>query len=254
MNALTNNRLLALGAAFLLTGALSAQGNASEQHNPDRKSSDADKVSVGYDESQSQKGERKDADKPGVGYDESQSSKGERKDADKPGIGYDQSQSQSSKGERKDADKPGVGYDEGTASEEHNPDRKQSDDADKPGVGHDATPQLPLRSEATLSQSRGERQITLTVTPDDGDARFAAILLSFDARQCHSFQGLPPLLCNAAVLAAGFPDGAFEATIARSQLPHGMAVFAQGVLADNRSIQTTSVLNIGADVNSGSDG
>ena len=101
---------------------------------------------------------------------------------------------------------------------------------------------------------RGTDLIELTVTRDDGEAKFAAILLSFESQQCQYFKGLPPLLCNAKVLAAGLTEGAFRATIARSQLPQGMQVFAQGVLADAEGVQATSVLNIGADAESGSDG
>ena len=107
-------------------------------------------------------------------------------------------------------------------------------------------------SEVHLSMESTDESIHLAVARrvEPGEERgefFGGILLSLQPTLCHYLNGLPPMLCDNAVLSAGFAKEQFRSEILRARMPPGTAVFAQGIVADSRGIGSSQVMRIDSD-------
>lgn len=72
----------------------------------------------------------------------------------------------------------------------------------------------------------------------------AAVLVSLQPHVCRTYEGVPPLLCESAVLAMAFVHPGLAATIENKQLPKDAELFAQGVVADENGIATTMTIRV----------
>ncbi|MFO1076823.1 MAG: hypothetical protein U1E73_03755 [Planctomycetota bacterium] len=76
------------------------------------------------------------------------------------------------------------------------------------------------------------------------DQFLGGVILSLNPAVCQYFQGLPPLLCDYAVLGVGLgQNGEYVAVAAERALPPGIVIHAQGVIASGAGIASTSVLH-----------
>lgn len=71
---------------------------------------------------------------------------------------------------------------------------------------------------------------------------FGGVLLSLSPTLSHYFQGLPPLLSDFVVLGVGFAEKDYSVKVLEHLLPPGIMLYAQGVVADEVSIQSTAVV------------
>ena len=67
------------------------------------------------------------------------------------------------------------------------------------------------------------------------------VLLSLSPTLTHYFQGLPPLLSDFVVLGVGFAEKEYSVQVLQHQLPAGILIYAQGVVADGVSVLSTEV-------------
>ncbi|MCA8978017.1 MAG: hypothetical protein KDC98_25045 [Planctomycetes bacterium] len=114
-----------------------------------------------------------------------------------------------------------------------------------------AQSQLPAQSApqptALLSQEWNARTIRLEVAlPTDPTGKLMGmVVVSFRSELCSYFTGLPTMLCDSTVLAAGYTDDVFVTKLDRRRLPEGAAVYAQGLISDRGEIHTSAVIRIG---------
>jgi hypothetical protein len=67
------------------------------------------------------------------------------------------------------------------------------------------------------------------------------VLLSLSPTLTHYFVGLPPLLSDFVVLGVGIADLQFSVQVMQHQLPAGILIYAQGVVADGVDVLATEV-------------
>lgn len=66
----------------------------------------------------------------------------------------------------------------------------------------------------------------------------AGVVLSLNPAVCVYFQGLPPLLCDFAVLGVGIGSGGdYAVDLATAAVPPGILIHAQGVIADEAGVR-----------------
>ncbi|MCA8977332.1 MAG: hypothetical protein KDC98_21600 [Planctomycetes bacterium] len=93
-----------------------------------------------------------------------------------------------------------------------------------------------------LTQAGGEGGFKLVLTSADSSSRFmGVILVSFERTLKRQHDLLPPLLCDAAVLHAGYGIGSIGAVLSDKPMTAGFDVYAQGILFDKNGIRTTVV-------------
>lgn len=69
------------------------------------------------------------------------------------------------------------------------------------------------------------------------------VLLSLSPDLTHYFVGLPPLLSDFVVLGVGFADEQYSVQVLQHQLPAGILLHAQGLVADGVAIYSTEVVS-----------
>jgi hypothetical protein len=108
---------------------------------------------------------------------------------------------------------------------------------------------LLLLSGALAAQSPGAPTLSieavgpsLQFTVAGPEAPFlGGVLLSLSPTLTHYFQGLPPLLSDFVVVGVGFADKEYSVQVLQQQLPAGIQLYAQGVVADGVSLLSTEV-------------
>ena len=72
-----------------------------------------------------------------------------------------------------------------------------------------------------------------------------AVIWSLSPELQHSFQGLPPLLAESVVLGVGQGHhGEFRVIRSQRYLHYGLAIYAQGVVADATGIRSSAVVEL----------
>jgi len=108
---------------------------------------------------------------------------------------------------------------------------------------------LLLLSAALAAQSPGAPTLkiaavgpSLQFTVAGPEAPFlGGVVLSLSPTLTHYFQGLPPLLSDFVVVGVGFADKEYSVQVLQHQLPAGILLHAQGVVADGVSVLSTEV-------------
>jgi hypothetical protein len=109
---------------------------------------------------------------------------------------------------------------------------------------------LLLLSAALAAQSPGGPSLkiaaigpALQFTVGGPEAPFlGGVLLSLSPQLTHYFHLLPPLLSDFVVLGVGFAEEEYSVQVPESQLPAGILLYAQGVVADGVSVLSTEVV------------
>ena len=98
-----------------------------------------------------------------------------------------------------------------------------------------------LAAGPTLSMAAVGSSLEFSVAGPEGPF-LGGVILSLSPQLSYYYQGLPPILSDFVVLGVGIAEKEYSVQVLEHLLPPGMMLYAQGLVADGISIQSSEVL------------